>query len=67
MNDPRRARSFGQVASEYEVFRPGPPVEAVEWIGTPDAVKLLEAWAGGAADARLTDEAKAALARLKRN
>jgi hypothetical protein len=30
-------------------------------------VKLLEAWAGGAADARLTDEAKAALARLKRN
>lgn len=40
-------------------------VEAVEWIGTPDAVKLLRAWAGGAAGARLTEEAAAALARLR--
>lgn len=38
-------------------------VEAAEWAGTPDAVKLLEAWAGGAAGARLTAEAKAALGR----
>jgi WD40 repeat protein len=41
-------------------------VEAVEWMGTPDSVKLLEAWAGGAAGARLTEEAKAALARIGR-
>jgi WD40 repeat protein len=41
-------------------------VEAVEWMGTPEALKLLEAWAGGAAEARLTAEAKAALARIRR-
>jgi hypothetical protein len=41
-------------------------VEAAEWAGTADAVKLLEAWAGGAEGARLTAEARAALARLKR-
>jgi WD40 repeat protein len=41
-------------------------VEAVEWMGTPDAVKLLEAWAGGAAGARLTEEAKTALSRIGR-
>jgi hypothetical protein len=41
-------------------------VEAVEWMGTPDAVKLLETWAGGAAAAQLTEEAKTALVRLKR-
>jgi hypothetical protein len=41
-------------------------VEAVEWMGTPDAVKLLEAWAGGAAGARLAEEAKAALSRIGR-
>jgi hypothetical protein len=42
-------------------------VEAVEWMGTPDAVKLLGTWAGGVAGATHTEEAKAALARLKRN
>ena len=41
-------------------------VEAAEWAGTADAVKLLEAWAAGADGARLTTEAKAALARLKK-
>ena len=40
-------------------------VEAAERIGTPEAVKLLEAWAAGADGATLTTEAKAALARLK--
>jgi WD40 repeat protein len=40
-------------------------VEAVEWAATPEAVRLLEAWAAGAAGARLTEDAKAALARLK--
>jgi WD40 repeat protein len=40
-------------------------VEAVEWIATPEAVKLLEHWAGGPGGARLTAEAKSALTRLK--
>ncbi|WP_088257466.1 WD40 repeat domain-containing protein [Fimbriiglobus ruber] len=39
-------------------------LEVVEWADTPDAVKLLEYWATGAGGARLTEEAKAALARL---
>jgi RNA polymerase sigma factor (sigma-70 family) len=39
-------------------------VEIAEWAGTPDAVKLLETWATGAATARLTLEARAALTRL---
>jgi WD40 repeat protein len=41
-------------------------VEAVEWMGTPDAMKLLEGWAGGAAGSRLTEEAKTALSRIGR-
>jgi WD40 repeat protein len=41
-------------------------VESVEWMGTADAVELLEAWVGGAAGTRLTAEAKTALSRIKR-
>lgn len=41
-------------------------VEAVEWIGTPQARELLATWARGASGDRLADEAKGALARLKR-
>ncbi|OWK37966.1 WD40 repeat domain-containing protein [Fimbriiglobus ruber] len=40
-------------------------VEAVEWIGTPDAVRLLRAWADGAPGALLTTEAQAALRRVQ--
>jgi WD40 repeat protein len=40
-------------------------VAALERIGTPDAVKLLEELAGGLPEARLTLAAKDALARLK--
>jgi WD40 repeat protein len=40
--------------------------EAAERIGTPEAAKVLEAWAGGAAGATLTTEAKAALERVKK-
>jgi WD40 repeat protein len=41
-------------------------VEAVEWMGTPEAARLLGEWAGGAAGARLTREAAAARDRLRR-
>jgi RNA polymerase sigma factor (sigma-70 family) len=39
-------------------------VRAAEMAGTPDARELLEAWAGGTPRAGLTEDAKAALARL---
>jgi RNA polymerase sigma factor (sigma-70 family) len=39
-------------------------VEVLEHLGTPAARKLLEALAGGATEARLTQEAKAALRRV---
>ncbi len=39
-------------------------IQVLEYIGTPEARKYLETLAGGLADARLTQEAKAALARL---
>jgi WD40 repeat protein len=41
-------------------------VEALERIGTPEARKVLEALAEGAADARLTQHARASLSRLAR-
>jgi hypothetical protein len=41
-------------------------VEALEYCGTAEARKLLEALAGGAAEARLTQEAQAALARFRK-
>lgn len=41
-------------------------VEVAERLRTPAAVKLLEAWAGGAPDALLTTEAKASLKRVKK-
>jgi hypothetical protein len=41
-------------------------VEALEYMGTPEARKLLEVVAEGAPEARLTREAKAALERLNR-
>ena len=28
----KRAASFGDAAAHYERYRPGPPVEAVEWV-----------------------------------
>jgi hypothetical protein len=39
-------------------------VEVLEQIGTPEARTVLEALAGGAPEARLTQEAKASLERL---
>jgi hypothetical protein len=37
----------------------------LERLGTPEAVKLLQKMAGGATGSRVTQEAKAALGRLK--
>jgi WD40 repeat protein len=42
-------------------------VEALERIASPDGLKLLRALAGGVREARLTEEAKMALARLQRS
>ena len=41
-------------------------IEALEHIGTPEAMDVLKRLAGGAAATRLTREAKAALDRLNR-
>jgi hypothetical protein len=40
-------------------------VEAAEWAATPQAKQVLGTWAAGAAGARLTQEAKAALRRME--
>jgi WD40 repeat protein len=55
-----------QPPSEPGRLRPMRAVEALEMIGTPEAVKVLHTLASGAAPARLTRESAAALARLSR-
>jgi hypothetical protein len=49
-----------------EALRQARALEVLELIGTPEARQALEALAKGAGEARLTDEAAAALGRLKR-
>jgi hypothetical protein len=49
---------------DTELLRTGRAIAALERIGTPAAVKLLEALAAGAESARSTQQAKAALGRL---
>jgi SAM-dependent methyltransferase len=44
--DPRRARSFGARAEEYERWRPSYPSEAVAWLVPPDAVRVADVGAG---------------------
>jgi hypothetical protein len=41
-------------------------IEVLERLGSPEAVRVLEALAGGAAESRLTQEARASLGRLAR-
>jgi SAM-dependent methyltransferase len=49
----KRSESFGGVASDYERYRPGPPIEAVDWI-LPNRVKrVVDLGAGTGALSRL--------------
>ena len=50
-----RAASFGDAASHYERYRPGPPVEAVEWIlpATAPVGRVVDLGAGTGALSRL--------------
>jgi hypothetical protein len=54
------------IPSKPETLRAVRAVEALEWIATPDAVRLLGELARGAAEARLTREASATKGRLTR-
>jgi SAM-dependent methyltransferase len=49
----RRAGSFGGVASHYERYRPGPPVEAVDWILPSRVASVVDLGAGTGALTRL--------------
>ncbi len=66
-----KARRIDQLLAPFvgrmlssEQLRVSRAVAILEQIGGPQAQKLLEELAGGAAGARLTQEAKASLARL---
>jgi len=48
-----RSSSFGEIASEYERFRPGPRKEAVEWILPTDAKRVVDLGAGTGALSRI--------------
>jgi SAM-dependent methyltransferase len=41
-----QSTSFGEIADDYDRFRPGPPEEAVTWLLPPGAVDVLELGAG---------------------
>jgi SAM-dependent methyltransferase len=52
-HDRDRARSFGQVAAAYQAFRPGPPVEAIDWVLDRTATTAVDLGAGTGALSRL--------------
>jgi hypothetical protein len=60
------ARLKPGTAPSAEEVRQGRAVEVLEWVGTPEARKQLEALAKGAPGARLTREAAASLQRMGR-
>jgi SAM-dependent methyltransferase len=49
-------QSFGEIAATYDRFRPGPPLEAVQWLLPARAVDILELGAGTGALTRLLVE-----------
>jgi SAM-dependent methyltransferase len=49
----KRSGSFGQVASHYERYRPGPPVAAVDWILPARVGRIVDLGAGTGALTRL--------------
>jgi SAM-dependent methyltransferase len=48
-----RAASFGSVASLYERYRPGPPLQAVEWLLPARVARVVDLGAGTGAMTRL--------------
>ena len=53
MNEETRSQSFGSIASAYERFRPGPPIELVEWMLPSHASTVIDLGAGTGALTRL--------------
>jgi SAM-dependent methyltransferase len=49
----KRANVFGQVASQYERFRPGPPTVAVDWLLPSHVTRVVDLGAGTGALTRL--------------
>jgi SAM-dependent methyltransferase len=49
----QRANSFGQAASQYERYRPGPPADAVDWLLPRRADTVVDLGAGTGALTRL--------------
>jgi SAM-dependent methyltransferase len=41
-----RARSFGEIAADYDRLRPAPPAEALDWLLPPAAAQVVELGAG---------------------
>jgi WD40 repeat protein len=64
--DPARALPLLRAKPASEGLRAVRAVEAVEWMGTPAGVRLLETWAAEKANRGLADEARAALARTRK-
>jgi ubiquinone/menaquinone biosynthesis C-methylase UbiE len=59
----KRAASFGGVASQYERYRPGPPLTAVEWILPDRVARVVDLGAGtGALTRLLIDKAESIVA-----
>jgi WD40 repeat protein len=63
--DPDRALPLFRAKPAPDGLRAVRAVEAVEWMGTPDAVMLLESWAAERSNRRLVEEAVPALARIR--
>jgi hypothetical protein len=62
----RLQQMLGALENKPQSLRAARAVEVLEWIGTPDAVRLIVELANGAAEARLTREAVEAKRRLSR-